>query len=92
MTRDLPRNDAYNGGPVVPADQCDEDYHSEASVQERKHRRSAKYGCQGCAPICLRLCQFGNDVAKVLPKAESGLGPDFAPFRLVSAPTTKGPA
>jgi hypothetical protein len=43
MTRDLPRNDAYNGGPVVPTDQCDEDYYSEASVQERKERRSAKY-------------------------------------------------
>ena len=27
------------------------------------------------ASICLRLCQFGNDVARqVLPKAESGLG------------------
>ena len=44
MTRDLPRNDAYNGGPVVPPDQCDEDYYSEASVQERKDRLSAKYG------------------------------------------------
>jgi hypothetical protein len=43
MTHDLPRNDADNGGPVVPADQCDEDYSSEASVQERKDRRSAKY-------------------------------------------------
>ncbi len=44
MTHDLPRNDADNGGPVVPAGQCDEDYYSEASVQERKDRRSAKYG------------------------------------------------
>ena len=27
------------------------------------------------ASICLRLCQFGKDVARqVLPKAESGLG------------------
>jgi hypothetical protein len=44
MTRDLPSNDADNGGPVVPVDQCDEDYYSEASVQERKDRLSAKYG------------------------------------------------
>jgi hypothetical protein len=44
ITHDLPRNDPYNGGPVVPADQCDEDYYSEASVQERKDRLSAKYG------------------------------------------------
>ena len=44
MTRDLPRNDPDNGGPVVPADQCDEDYYSDASVQERKDRQSAKYG------------------------------------------------
>ena len=44
MTRDLPRNDADNGGPVVPADQCGEDCYSEASVQERKDRLSAKYG------------------------------------------------
>jgi hypothetical protein len=43
MTHDHPRNDADNGGPVVPADQCDEDY-SEASVQERKERKSGKYG------------------------------------------------
>jgi hypothetical protein len=43
MTHDLPRNDADNGEPVVPADQFDEDY-SEASVQERKDRLSAKYG------------------------------------------------
>ena len=42
MTHDDPRNDAYNGGPVVPADQCDEDYYGEASVQERKDRLSAK--------------------------------------------------
>jgi hypothetical protein len=41
ITHDLPRNDPYNGGPVVPADQCDEDYYSEASVQERKDRLSA---------------------------------------------------
>jgi hypothetical protein len=44
MTHELPRNDAYNGGPVVPADQCDKDYYREASVQERKDRLSAKYG------------------------------------------------
>ena len=44
MTHDLPRNDAYNGEPVVPTDQCDEDYYSEASVHEQKDRRSAKCG------------------------------------------------
>jgi hypothetical protein len=44
MTHDVPRNDADNGEPVVPADQCDEDCYSEASVQERKDRLSAKYG------------------------------------------------
>jgi hypothetical protein len=44
MTPDLPRNDADNGRPVVPADQCDEDYYSAAGVQERKDRQSAKYG------------------------------------------------
>jgi hypothetical protein len=44
MTHDLPRNDTDNGGPVVPVDQCDEDYYSEASVQERKDSLSAKYG------------------------------------------------
>jgi len=36
MTRDLPRNDAYNGDPVVPADQCDEDYYSDSSVQSER--------------------------------------------------------
>ena len=25
MTHELPRNDAYNGGPVIPPDQCSED-------------------------------------------------------------------
>jgi hypothetical protein len=44
MTRGLPLNDADNGGRVVPADQCYEDYYSEASVQERNYRRSANYG------------------------------------------------
>ena len=32
MTHDLPRNDAYNGRPVVPADQCGEDYYSDETV------------------------------------------------------------
>jgi hypothetical protein len=44
MTHDVPRNDADNGEPVVPADLCDEDCYSEASVQERKDRLAAKYG------------------------------------------------
>ena len=43
-TTDLPPNDAYNGGPVVPADYWDENYYSEASLQERKALLSAQYG------------------------------------------------
>jgi hypothetical protein len=38
----LPRNDAYNGRPVVPADQCDEDYSDEAVAKHEAHL-SAKY-------------------------------------------------
>jgi len=44
MTHDLPRNDAYNGRPVVPADQCDDDYYSDEAVAEREAHLSAKYG------------------------------------------------
>ena len=44
MTHDLPRNDAYNDGPVVPADQCDEDYYSDEAVAEHEAYLSAKYG------------------------------------------------
>ena len=44
MTHDVPRNDADNGVPVVPADQCGEDYCSEESMQEREAHLSAKYG------------------------------------------------
>jgi hypothetical protein len=44
MTHDLPRNDAYNGGPVVPADQCDEDYYSDEVVAKHEAHLSAKYG------------------------------------------------
>jgi hypothetical protein len=44
MTHDLPRNDAYNGRPVVPADQCDDDYYSDEVVAKREAHLSAKYG------------------------------------------------
>jgi hypothetical protein len=44
MTHDLPRNDAYHGRPVVPADQCDEDYYSDEAVAEREAHLSAKNG------------------------------------------------
>jgi hypothetical protein len=37
-------------------------------------RRRGGLALTSDGPICLRLCQFGSDVAKVLPKAESGLG------------------
>jgi hypothetical protein len=40
----LPRNDAYNGGPVVAADQCGEDYYSDEAIAEREAHLSAKYG------------------------------------------------
>jgi hypothetical protein len=44
MTHDLPRNDAYNARPVVPADQCDDGYYSDEAVAEREAHLSAKYG------------------------------------------------
>lgn len=44
MTHDLPLNDAYNGGPVVPADQCGDDYYSDEAVAAREAHLSAKYG------------------------------------------------
>jgi hypothetical protein len=44
MTHDLPRNDAYNGRPVVPADQCGDDYYSDEVVAKHEAHLSAKYG------------------------------------------------
>jgi hypothetical protein len=44
MTHDLPRNDAYNGRPVVPADQCDDDYYGDEAVAKREAHLSAKSG------------------------------------------------
>jgi hypothetical protein len=44
MTHDLPRNDADNGGPVVPPDQCDENYYSDEATAKREAHLSAKYG------------------------------------------------
>jgi hypothetical protein len=44
MTHDLPRNDPYNGRPVVPADQCGDDYYSDETAAKHEAYLSAKYG------------------------------------------------
>jgi hypothetical protein len=35
---------AAHGEPVIPADQCDEDYYSDEAIAKREAHLSAKYG------------------------------------------------
>jgi len=54
MTHDLPRDNAYNGRPVVPADQRDDGHYSDEAVAEREAHLSAKYGHMKAAAAARR--------------------------------------